>query len=279
MKREADLRRRLRSLHTLGEAVGAMKNLAAHHFRQARGAVEPARIYREGVERLLARSGGALPAGPGPAGLLVIGGELGLCGAHNARIAAAAARRREELAPGPTIAVGHRTAALLARRGIDLRATYAAPTSVAGIPDLLLPLAEVVLTTYVGERLSRFDVVSSLFAGVGAERPATSRILPVEAAPAAAAPPTRYVPAARVATAAVREMLYIVMYDLLLGGLASEHSAHLVATQSAESWLDDRTVELRRHLAASRRESSTQEMLEIAAGARAPRAGGSLSWR
>ena len=50
MKRELELERRLRSLHTLGEAVGAMKSLSAHHFRETRSAVAPARIYREGVD-------------------------------------------------------------------------------------------------------------------------------------------------------------------------------------------------------------------------------------
>ena len=70
MKREVELQRRLRSLEALGEAVGAMKSLSAHHFREARRGIEPARRYREGVERILGWAGASLPGGDGEAGLL-----------------------------------------------------------------------------------------------------------------------------------------------------------------------------------------------------------------
>jgi len=269
VKREYDLKRRLRSLRTLGEAVSAMKSLSAHHFRETRSAVEPARAYREGVERFLGWAGAGLPPGEGPAGLLVIGGELGLCGGYNAHVVAAGAERRVELGQGPTMCVGHRAGALLARRGIELRRVYAAPTSVRGITEPLIDLAEQVLEIYVAERLASFDIVSSRFGGVGVDRPAVVRLLPLETKPTGVAPTVRYVGLGRLASAAVREYLYIVLYDLLLDALASEHSARLVATQGAEKWLEKRTDRLRRHLSATRREASTQEVIEIAGGARA----------
>ena len=271
MKREYDLKRRLRSLQTLGEAVSAMKSLSARHFRETRSAVEPARVYREGVERFLGWAGAGLPPGDGPAGLLVIGGELGLCGGYNAHLVTAGAARRMELGPGPTLCVGHRAGALLARRDIEIGRVYAAPTSVRGIADLLLNLAEDVLQIYVTERLASFDIVSSRFDGVGIDRPTGVRLLPLETKPPETAPRVHYVSPARLASAAVREYLYIVLYDLLLDALASEHSARLVATQAAEKWLEERTDRLRHHLAATRREASTQEVIEIAAGARARR--------
>ena len=269
MKREYDLKRRLRSLQTLGEAVSAMKSLSAHHFRETRSAVEPARVYREGVERFLSWAGTALTPGDGAAGLLIVGGELGLCGGYNARIVAAGAGRRSELGPGPTLCVGHRAGTLLVRRDVAIRHVYAAPTSVRGITELLLRLAEDVLQMYVAERLATVDIVSSRFAGVGNAQPTSVRLLPLEPKYAEAAPAVRYVSTAGLAFAAVREYLYIVLYDLLLDALASEHSARLVATQAAEKWLEQRKGGLLRHLAAARREASTQEVIEIAGGARA----------
>jgi F-type H+-transporting ATPase subunit gamma len=269
MKREHDLERRLRSLETLGEAVGAMKSLAAHHFRATRDAVAPARAYREGVERVLSWTGATLAAGSGAAGLLVIGGELGLCGGYNAHVVAAAAAHRADLGAGPTLAVGHRAASLLGRRGVALQRVYAAPTSVRGITDLLLRLAEDVLTTYAAEGLSTFDIVSSRFGGVGRDLPTSVRMLPLESRRVVPAPVVRYVTPEHLASVAVREYLYITLYDLLLDALASEHSARLIATQAAEKWLDERTERLRHHLASARREASTQELIELAAGARA----------
>jgi F-type H+-transporting ATPase subunit gamma len=268
MKRESDLKRHLRSLKTLADAVGAMKSLSARHFREARGAVEPARKYREGVERILASTGASLAAGDGPAGLLVIGGELGLCGAYNAHLIVAAVTRRKELGPGPTVCVGRRAAALLHRQRVETRTVYSGPASVRGIPELLLRLAEDVLTIYVRERLSSLEVVSSQFGGVGAELPTCTRLLPLEAVRAEQEPASFYVSSAYLASAAVREFLYITIYDLLLDSLASEHGARLLTTQSAEKWLEARTNRLRRHLAATRRETSTQEVIEIAGGAR-----------
>jgi F-type H+-transporting ATPase subunit gamma len=269
MKREYDLKRRLHSFEALGEAVSAMKSLSAHHFRETRRVVEPARTYREGVERILAWSGAALGAGDGAAGLLVVGGDLGLCGGYNAHIAGAAVTRRHALGPGPTMCVGRRASALVARHGVPITTTYGAPTSVRGITDLLLRLAADILTTYANEGLSSFDIVSSRFAGVGVDRPASVRLLPLESRHAGPAPTTPYVAPEHLAFAAVREFLYIALYDLLLDALASEHGARLTATQSAEKWLEDRTDRLRHHLAAMHREASTQEMIEIAVGVRA----------
>jgi F-type H+-transporting ATPase subunit gamma len=288
MKRESDLKRRLRSLETLGDAIGAMKSLAAHHFRETRHAVEPARAYRAGIERILSLTGAELPAGTGPAGLLVVGGELGLCGSYNARLVSVAAERRRTLGPGPTICVGHRTASLLARQRVELHLTFGAPTSVRGIPASLMRVAEETLTIYVGQELSSLDVVSARFGGVGAETPVATQLLPFPASGERASnapqspprtppareksrPTMRYAPSRHFESVAAREFLYIALYDIFLDALASEHGARLVATQSAESWLDERARRLGRRLAAARRENSTQEMIEISSGARARR--------
>ncbi len=155
------------------------------------------------------------------------------------------------------------------RRDVKLRQVYAAPMGVGGIPELLLRLTQDILFAYVKEQLKSFDVVSSQFHGVGAERPTTTRIIPLAKVQDGAAPAARYVSHERLSSAAVREFLYITMYDLLLDALASEYGARLVATQSAEKWLKDRSSGLRQHLLATRREASTQEMIEIAGGARA----------
>jgi F-type H+-transporting ATPase subunit gamma len=273
MKREQQLRRRLRSLHTLGESIEAMKNLSARHYREMRGAVEPARAYRDGVERILGWSGAQLAAGDGPAGLLVVGAELGLCGAYNVGVVAAAASRRAALGAGPTYCAGRRAATLLTRRGVELSRVYDAPTSARGITPFLLRVAEDLLTVYVGENLSSLNIVSTRFEGVGMHTPKALQLLPLDVDRSDHAPPIRYVSPTNLVFATIREYLYIVLYDLLLDALASEHGARLVATEAAGSWLDERVERVRRQLAATRREASTQEVIEIAAGAR--RRGGS----
>lgn len=267
MSRSSEIEARLHALETLHEAVAAMKSLSAHHFRQARAAVDPARIYREGVARIAAEAGAHLPAGEGPGAVLAVGADLGLCGGYNARIAEAAAELRAQLGPGPTFCVGRRAASLLARNGITAAVVYPTPSRPSALAGLLLGLAEAMLSTFIAGRLSSLDVVSARFEGVGAERPAVERLLPIgETVPGGAR--VRYVRPAHLADAAARERLYITLHSLLLEALAAEHAARLDATSAAERWLEGRVGGLRRALAAARREASTQEVIEIAGGAR-----------
>ncbi len=267
MKREHDLELRLKSLTTLHQAVLAMKSLSAHHFHAARAALEPARTYRQGIERILDSTGAHLAAGDGARGLVVIGAELGFCGSYNARIAAEGVAYRAKNSAGPTLCLGHRVAAALRRQGVTLDQVYATPSGV-GTTHTLLMLAEEVMSHYVEGRLSAFDVIATRFRGVGVVEPRVVRLLPVSRAPHADAPQVRYATASHAAAVAARETLYVNMVELLLDALATEHAARLVATQSAEQWLGERMQKLKRRLSAARRETSTQEVIELATGAR-----------
>jgi F-type H+-transporting ATPase subunit gamma len=198
--------------------------------------------------------------------LLVLGGELGLCGSYNARAAEAGRAKRQELGPGPTLCVGRRTGSLLVRRGVSLDRTHSAPTSTRGIHELLLRLAEEALERYTIEGWSSLSIVYLSYGGVGSDRPECSQLLPLQEHTSEPVPVRRYVDAQTFAAVSVRELLYVSLYVALLDALASEQAARLVATQSAEQWLHERLRELRRRLASASREASTQEMLEIAAG-------------
>ena len=193
MKRERDLELRLQSLRTLGQAVVAMKSLSAHHFRAAREALAPVRTYRQGVDRIVRSTGASLPAGDGPRGLLVVGGELGFCGAYNAHVAMAAVAYREAHGEGPTFCVGHRAATFLRRRGVKVDREYPAPAGVHRTTEALLHLGHDVITDYIALRCRRFDALANRFRGVGVFDPATVRLLPIESDPIPVRPQPRYV--------------------------------------------------------------------------------------
>jgi F-type H+-transporting ATPase subunit gamma len=211
-----------------------------------------------------------LPASPtGVPGLLVVAADLGLCGGYNARLAEAALARVKQLEAKRVHCVGHRAATLLTRAGVVPERVYPAPTGVRGLPGLLLRLVEELLDEYLAGALSSYHVVSARFGGVGTFTPECTQVLPAQAPPARdAVPPSPYVSEEHLAVVAVRELLYILLHELLLDALASEHGARLVATQSASEWLEERLGATRRLLASIRREASTQEVLAIASGAR-----------
>lgn len=269
MKREQTLRRQLASLELLGEAVNAMKSLSAHHLRAARVGLAAARAYRDGIDDLIAAADIAqVPPAIERAAVLLVAADLGLCDGYNARLTETATAERGRL-QAPLYCVGRRPLMAFRRAGIPLVRTYPAVTSVPGLTGLLLTLADDVLGDYLNAAFTALYVVSARFEGVGAFTPVVTRVLPVSPARRVRRAATvRYVTGSYLERNAIREYLYSTMYELLLDALASEHGMRLVATQSAGQWLDERVRQLQRQLSGVRRESSTQEVLEVAAGAR-----------
>lgn len=272
MKREQSLRRRLQSQETLFEAVTAMKSLSAHHFRVARAALAAARAYRRGIDTALAAIGLAPPVlRPTPPGLVLIASDLGLCDGYNSRLVQQAEEEHAHLRFGAVYCVGRRPVSLLERAGLAITRLYQAPASVAGLTPLLLRLAQEILGDHLAGRFSSLHVVSARFEGVGAFTPVCTRVWPVPPVPRhGAVRPSDYVSHERLVTVALREFLYIVLFQLLLDALAAEHSTRLIATGSAADWLEARIADTQHQLAATRREASTQELLDIVSGARRP---------
>jgi len=275
VKREQTLRRQLSSLNMLGEAVDAMKSLSAHHLRMARAGLAAARAYRDGIDALLASTGFAQspPQAHAPA-VLLIAADLGLCGGYTQQLVEKALQEHRRN-PGLFYCVGRRPLPILRREHLAVTRQYSATPSVDGLTHVLLTLADDVLGDYIQGRFGSLTVVSATFEGVGAFSATLTQVLPVvpsrEHEVHAATP---YVDAQVLARTAVREYLYSTLYELLLDALASEHGARLVATQSAGEWLDGQIRGLRRQLAAVRQETSTQEVLDVASGARTRRATG-----
>lgn len=272
MKRERYLRRRLQTLNTLHEAVSAMKSLSAHQFRRCRQGLTTARTYREEIDTAIAEAGVSQRTEPAaPPGLVLIASDLGLCGDYNSRLVEATLKERCHGA-GPLYVIGRRPRAQLERAGVVPQRMYDAPTSVDGLSHLLLELAQHLLEDFAARAIGNLHVVSARFEGAGRFAPVVTPVLPIGLVPRAAPlRPTLYESYGHLAAVAVREFLYTTLHQLLLDALAAEHGMRLVAAESARQWLDETLDTVRRDLAAVRREASTQEVLDVAAGARAGR--------
>ncbi len=270
MKREQALRRTLESLGMLGEAINAMKSLSAHHLRAARAGLASARAYRDGIDALIASAGITQITPPAQAtALLLIAADLGLCDGYNSRLVEIALEQRRLQGATQFYCVGKRPLTALHRANVHVARSYPTVTSVAGLTRLLLTLADDVFGDYLTGAFSSLHVISARFEGVGAFTTRSTRVLPVvstHTVQQTAATP--YASARHLAESAVREYLYSTLFELLLDALASEHGTRLVATQAAGEWLDSRVKNLQRQLSSARRESSTQEVLDVAGGAR-----------
>jgi F0F1-type ATP synthase gamma subunit len=271
VSRERLLRRRLRTLATLEEVVGALRSLSAQHFRAARAPLRDARAYRDEVERFLAVLPPAEPAPAAPTGIVLIAADLGLVGDYTAQLVREALALREQHGAGPLVCLGQRALAPLTRAGVEPASVQPAPTSVAGLASTLLPLVDALLSLRARRAFGSLWLVAARFEGAGRYAPMRVPLIPVRA-PAdgshlAASP---YGDADHLRAVVLREFLYASLYVTLLEALASEHGKRLTMAEAARSWLTERIEATRRLVASIRREASTQEVLEVAVAARAP---------
>jgi F-type H+-transporting ATPase subunit gamma len=270
MKRELDFARRLQTLHALHDAVSAMRSLSAHHFRIVRKALPEARDYRNEIDHIINAIGIHQPSNAdAPAGLLVVTSDFGLCSDYNIRVAQTSLREAGERRVGRVYCVGRRGRSILTNGGREPRLAFDAPTSAEGLTRALMRLAHDLLEDFVSGQTSCLWVVSARFDGVGRFTPVTTRVLPVTSeVPSATPRPSPYVDRRYLEGVAVREFLYVTLYEILLDALAAEHGMRIVAAESALQWLDNTIALTKRRLNASRSEASTQELLDIVSGGR-----------
>ena len=270
MKRQQSLQHRLQTLSALQDAVGAMRSLSAHHFRLARQSLPAARQYREEMNTIIAEIGIHQPLHIGaPAGLLVVASDLGLCGDYNSRLSNTAVGEVKNHSCETIYSVGRRVRGSLAKHSLVPLRAYDAPASLGGLSQILLGLAQDLLEDYMSQKIGSLHVVSASFCGVGHFDPVSIRVLPIE--PVTATAPLRrspYVDPDHLTAVAVREYVYITLYEILLDALASEHGMRLMATESAIDWLDSTAAATSRRLISARSETATQELLDIVAGGR-----------
>ena len=245
--------------------------------RGARSARGRARLPRRGRRFLGVLDGSQRRAArDAPTGIVLVAADLGLVGDYTVRLVA----RGAGASRGGRTGAARLSRAPRARRrsraaGVQPVSVQPAPTSVAGLTGLLLPLVDTLLSLRRDGRarvaLARGGALRGsgrVHAGSRA-RPsgrAARRICQPLASLAVLAMPSTF------AAVVVREYLYASLYETLLEALASEHGKRLVTAESARSWLDERIGATRRLAAAIRRETSTQEVLEVVVAARAAHA-------
>ncbi|HXY36505.1 MAG TPA: FoF1 ATP synthase subunit gamma [Planctomycetaceae bacterium] len=270
MKRELDFARRLQTLEALHDAVSAMRSLSAHHFRVVRGSLPPAREYRKEIDRIVDAIGIHQASNPSaPTGLLAVTSDFGLCSDYNTAIAQTCLKQAQERGAVSVYCIGRRGRNVLAKSEREPKQTFDAPTSADGITRALMKLARDLLNDFVTGQISSLWVVSARFDGVGHFTPVTNRVLPVTSkSPLSGPPPSRYIDPRYLEAVAVREFLYVTLYEILLEALAAEHGMRIVAAESALQWLDGTITLTKRLLTSSRSETSTQELLDIVSGRR-----------
>ncbi|MDP7240786.1 MAG: ATP synthase F1 subunit gamma, partial [Dehalococcoidia bacterium] len=187
------IKRRIRSVQSIGKVTKAMEMVAASRMKRAQDRALAARPYDEGIRQVIANLSAAIPPGQEAAvhplldvhpvqrvELLLITTDRGLCGALNSNIIRVASNFiLEQEAPVSVVAVGRKGRDFCNRYGQDLLAEFTGIGDKPGLLDIA-PIAKVVTEDYASGKADRVYLIYPQFVSTVTQNPVVHQLLPVE---------------------------------------------------------------------------------------------------
>jgi F-type H+-transporting ATPase subunit gamma len=288
-----EIRRRIRSVANMSQITRAMEMVSAAKMRKAQQRVTASRPYSEQLRQIMSDLATQQPDPEQLAQfpllqkrpvrtveLIVVTPDRGLTGALNTNILRRASRFILEETP-PTsggearaavqvIAVGKKARDYFVRTRQDVIAEFIGIGDTTTL-DAVRPIADIAIDDFASGKVDAVYVVYSRFINTLVQRPEVLRILPVEPPPAQEGysdyifEPTPEI----VLNDLLPRYVEVQLYQAILEGIASEHSARMVAMRSASDNAKEIQEELTLSYNKARQAQITREVSEIAAGANA----------
>ena len=288
-----EIRRRIRSVANMSQITRAMEMVSAAKMRKAQQRVTASRPYSEQLLQIMSDLATQQPDPEQLAQfpllqkrpvrnieLIVVTPDRGLTGALNTNILRRASRFILEETP-PTsggearaavqvIAVGKKARDYFVRTRQDVIAEFIGIGDTTTL-DAVRPIADLAIDDFASGKVDAVYVVYSRFVNTLVQRPEVLQILPVEP-PEAQEEYSDYIfepsPEA-VLNDLLPRYVEVQLYQAILEGIASEHSARMVAMRSASDNAKEIQQELTLSYNKARQAQITREVSEIAAGANA----------
>ena len=280
-----ELRRRIRSVQNTQQITKAMEMVAAAKLRRAQLRALAARPYAVKITQMLENLAGAASELDHPlfkvrevknTALVLVTSDRGLCGAHNANLVRAAETRLRLDAgrPGTTslILLGKKGRDFFKRRKYPVLAAHAPMPAEASL-EFARTLTENLIARFLEGRVDRVEIMFTRFVSALNRKVVVEPFLPVGASKPNAAPAGGGAIFEPDAESIFAELLprYATakLFAALADGLASEHSARMIAMGSARKNAGDLIdlMTLRRNR--MRQAAITKELLDIVGGAEA----------
>lgn len=290
-----EIRRRIRSVGNMQQITRAMEMVSAAKMRKAQQRVTASRPYSEQLRQIMSDLATQQPDPEQLAQfpllqkrpvrtveLIVVTPDRGLTGALNTNILRRGTRFILEETPpssngaGPArapvqvIAVGKKARDYFVRTRQNVVAEFIGIGDNTTL-DEVRPIADIAIADFASGRVDAVYVVYSKFINTLVQRPEVMRILPVEPSEAQ----ERYSdyifePTPEdVLNNLLPRYVEVQLYQAILEGTASEHSARMVAMRSASDNAKEIQQELTLSYNKARQAQITREVSEIAAGANA----------
>jgi F-type H+-transporting ATPase subunit gamma len=280
-----EIRRRIRSVGNMQQITRAMEMVSAAKMRKAQGRVTASRPYSDQLRQIMSDLATQQPDPEQLAQfpllqkrpiqnveLIVVTPDRGLTGALNTNILRRGSRYilEEAGASVQVIAAGKKARDYFVRTRQNVVAEFIGLGDSVTL-DEVRPIADIAIDDFVEGRVDAVFVVYSKFVNTLIQRPEVMQILPVEP------PPAHEGYADYIFEPSPEEVLNnllpryveVQLYQAILEGLASEHSARMVAMRSASDNAKEIQQELTLSYNKARQAQITREVSEIAAGANA----------
>ena len=280
-----EIRRRIRSVANMSQITRAMEMVSAAKMRKAQQRVTASRPYSEQLRQIMSDLATQQPDPEQLAQfpllqtrpvrnveLIVVTPDRGLTGALNTNILRRGTRfiLTEAGAPVQVIAAGKKARDYFVRTRQNVIAEFIGIGDNTTL-DAVRPIADIAIDDFASGKVDAVYVVYSKFINTLVQRPEVMQILPVEPPPAHEGyadyifEPTP----ADVLNDLLPRYVEIQLYQAILEGIASEHSARMVAMRSASDNAKEIQQELTLSYNKARQAQITREVSEIAAGANA----------
>jgi F-type H+-transporting ATPase subunit gamma len=292
-----DINLRIRSVTNISQVTRAMEMVSAVKMRKAQQRVTASRPYSDQLRQIMSDLATQQPDPEQLAEfpllqkrpvrtveLIVVTPDRGLTGALNTNVLRRAGRfileetppsggggqGGETRAPVRIIAVGKKARDYFVRTRQEVVAEFIGIGENISL-DAVRPIADIAIDDFATAKVDAVYVVYSRFVNTLVQRPEVMQILPVEPPPAHEGysdyifEPTP----ADVLNDLLPRYVEVQLYQAILEGLASEHSARMVAMRSASDNAKDIVRDLVLDRNKARQAQITREVSEIAAGANA----------
>ncbi|HMK78946.1 MAG TPA: FoF1 ATP synthase subunit gamma [Xanthobacteraceae bacterium] len=282
-ERLADVAAQIRNMRQLEAVVTAMRGIAASRAQRARALLAGVDAYSAVVSHAIGQALALLPADvrhalarrAGKPGLVLFCAEQGFAGAFSERLLAAPTR--EERAGAAIFLIGTRGTVVASELGLEAAWSTPMATQVEAIPALANRIADALYGGIAAAALSRVDIIVARATPEGPIRIDRHALLPVDLArfarPATALPPLTNLPPELLIERLISEYVYAQLCAAAMHAFEAENEARMLAMASARSNIETKLTSLASRERRLRQEEITTEVVELAAGAEALRAG------
>lgn len=284
-----EIRRRIRSVKSIGQVTRAMEMVAASRMRRAQQAVIAGRPYAEKIDEIIshlaARISGAEAQEINPlleqrpikkVMVVLVTADRGLAGAFNTNAIRRATRfiLDDAKADVELVTVGRKGRDFMVRFGRNVVAEFVNYGDRPGVKPSaadVIPMARLITDAYLSGEVDAVQLVYTDFVNTLVQTPTVYQLLPIQAE---AAPDNNteyiYEPDARtVLNSLVPRYIEARMYQALLESIASEQSARMVAMRNATQASKDMVKDLTLSYNKQRQANITRELIEVSSGAAA----------